>query len=141
MLPVSCFGSTNGRCISTVSSPARVLGVGGTFQRVDQFGGFLGINWGSALSGVGTAAKAVLPTLIQGGIGLGFTVLTAKVLSDQAKPETPRQQVATTSQGPLDLAAGEAQAERNQRSENTLNMVLGIAAAAVVASILISRRR
>lgn len=143
MLPVSCFGSTTGRCISTVSSPARVLGVGGTFERVDQFGGFLGVNWGGLAAGAGKFALDAIPTVLEGGIKLGFTFLTANILrgQSQAPSQTPRQQVATTSQGSFDLAVGEAQAEQRKKSEDTLNMVLGIAATAVVVSILLSRRR
>lgn len=142
MLPVSCYGSTSCRCVGVIPSPSRVLGVGGTFERVDQFGLF-GIDLGSALAGAGKFALGAVPTLLEGGIKLGFTLLTANVLrgQSQAPSQTPRQQVATTSQGSFDLAVGEAQAEQNKKSEDTLNMVLGIAATAVVASILLSRRR
>lgn len=138
MLPVSCYGSNPCRCVGVVPSPSRVLGVGGTFERVDQFE----FSIAPVFSAIGTAVKAVAPTLLQGGIGLGFTVLTAKLMGGDARTEsTPRQQVATVNQGPLDLAAGEARSESARATENTLNVVIGVAAAAVIASILLSRRR
>ena len=132
---VSCYSC---RPISVIESPARIGAVGGTFERVGDFGGF----WGSLFSWGGSFVKDALPEVVKAGVGLGGTLLLAQMTRrNRPQEQTPRQQVATVNQSSFTLAEGEAKAEQSAQSEKTLNTVLAIAGVAVVGAILLSRRR